>query len=189
MTSVEIIGAQLGTLTQLAERRRDPALSALLSDPRIEHRVGDGRAFLRQSGQRFDIIEADALRPTSAFSGNLYSLEYFTLVRKHLASGGLAVTWAPTARVRRTFAAVFAHVLEFDQISVGSDTPIPFDPIQVTERAMRVRAHFQAAGIDVEGLISPYVQSGPRRIGPDDPRDVRDLNTDLFPRDEFAWPF
>lgn len=189
VTSVEIIGAQLGTLMQLSERRRDPALAALLSNQRIEHRAGDGRAFLRQSGQRFDIIEADALRPTSAFSGNLYSFEYFTQVRRQLAAGGLAVTWAPTARVRRTFAAVFPHVLEFDQISVGSDTPIPFDPGQVVERAMRVRAHFQAAGIDVEALVGPYVQSSPRRIGPDDARDVGDLNTDLFPRDEFAGPF
>ena len=38
----------------------------LLADRRIEHVTGDGRIFLMRSGATFDIIEADALRPTSA---------------------------------------------------------------------------------------------------------------------------
>ena len=42
--------------------------------PRIEHVTGDGRTYLMRSGRQFDIIEADALRPTSAFSGNVYSI-------------------------------------------------------------------------------------------------------------------
>lgn len=46
----------------------------LFSDPRIEHVAGDGRLFLRQAGRRFDIIEADALRPSSAYSASLYSV-------------------------------------------------------------------------------------------------------------------
>ena len=65
---------------------------------------GDGRLYLRRAGRKYDIIEADALRPTSAYSGNLYSDAYFRLLRDHLNPGGLAVTWAPTARVVRTFA-------------------------------------------------------------------------------------
>ena len=40
------------------------------------------------SPAKFDIIEADALRPSSAYSGNLYSEEYFTLVREPAAATG-----------------------------------------------------------------------------------------------------
>ena len=62
----------------------------------------DNRQILNDvlSGAGYDIIEADALRPTSAFAGNLYSVEYFALLRDHLEPGGYAVTWAATERDR-----------------------------------------------------------------------------------------
>jgi spermidine synthase len=81
---VEIIGAQIQTLRALAGRDVYAGLRGLLNDPRIEHVTGDGRAFLLRSMQKFDVIEADALRPTSAYSGNLYSEAYFLLVRIRL---------------------------------------------------------------------------------------------------------
>jgi predicted membrane-bound spermidine synthase len=188
LVSVEIIGAQHETLQRLTPMQPYPGLLALLSDPRIEHRVGDGRAYILQSERLFDIIEADALRPDSAYSGNLYSLEYFELLRRHLAPGGLAVTWAPTSRIQRTFAAAFPHVLAFHDIFLGSSEPIPFDPKVVEARASAVRSYYEAAGIDITGLLARYLVA-PRRIGPADKRAPGDLNTDTFPRDEFALPF
>jgi spermidine synthase len=82
----------------------------LLSDPRIEHVAGDGRAHVMRGEQRFDLIEADALRPAIAYSGNLYSAGYFRLLESPLAPGGLAVTWGPTPRVHDTFASVFRAI-------------------------------------------------------------------------------
>ncbi|MBA2305314.1 MAG: hypothetical protein H0W08_22155 [Acidobacteria bacterium] len=84
ITSIEIVGPQLETLQALAKRDPYGGLHGLLRDPRIEHVVGDGRTYLMRSSRSFDIIEADALRPTSAYSGNLYSDEYFRLVRERL---------------------------------------------------------------------------------------------------------
>ncbi len=188
LVSVEIIGAQHATLQRLTLMQPYPGLVALLSDPRIEHRAGDGRAYVMQTDRLFDIIEADALRPNSAYSGNLYSLEYFELLRRHLAPGGLAVTWAPTRRVQRTFAAAFPHVLAFHDILIGSSVPIPFDPKVVETRASAVRSYYEAAGIDITGLLARYL-GVPLRIGPADERAPGDLNTDTFPRDEFASPF
>ena len=49
----------------------------MLNDPRIQHVSADGRLALMRSTARFDIIEADALRPTSVYSGNLFSDGYF----------------------------------------------------------------------------------------------------------------
>lgn len=56
----------------------------------------DGRTYIGANTKKYDIIEADALRPTSAFAGNLYSYEYFRLLKSRLKPGGLAVTWAPS---------------------------------------------------------------------------------------------
>ena len=187
--SVEIIGAQLDTLHRLVRIRPYPGLVALLSDRRVEHHVGDGRAYLLHAGRAFDIIEADALRPTSAYAGNLYSREYFELVKRHLKPGGLAVTWAPTERIQRTFVSVFPHVLAFGDIYVGSNAPIPFDPEVVAARALAMRHYYDVAGIDINAVLRPYLRSRPRLYDPAYRRTVTDLNTDTFPRDEFALPF
>jgi hypothetical protein len=187
LTSVEIIGVQRDTLRRLARVFRYPGLVALLSDPRIEHVVGDGRAYLRQTDRRFDVIEADALRPGSAYSGNLYSREYFELVRARLAPGGLAVTWAPTERVRRTFKRVFPYVLMCEDIYLGSDAPVPFDRAAVEARVAAARRYFEDAGVDLQAILQPYLLSA-TSIGPDVERATDDLNTDTFPRDEFALP-
>jgi len=190
VTSIEIIRPQLATLKEWAKRTGEPALLALLGDPRIEHVSGDGRTFVMRSAHAFDIIEADALRPGSAYSGNLYSVGYFTLLRSRLAPGGMAVTWAPTSRVHDTFAAVFPHVLSFADILVGSDMPIPFDANQIRARlrAPDVQAYYRRAGIDIEALLEPYLGNFARpATTPSGPRKL-DLNEDLFPRDEFSAP-
>ena len=167
ITCLEIIRPQLDTLRDWERRTRNPGLRALLSDARIEHVTGDGRTYIMRSGRQFDIIEADALRPTSAFSGNVYSSGYFTLVRSRLAPGGIAVTWVPTGRVLDTFTAVFPHVLSFGDIALGSDTPIQFDAKEIAQRLQdpAVRSHYLRAGIDIDALIAPYLAApGPRRI-------------------------
>ena len=128
---LDLRGDHRGATDDAAPAVGDSAVSGLtrvLTDPRIDHVIGDGRAFVLRSGPVFDIIEMDALRPTSAYAGNLYSREYFDLLRRRLKPGGFAVTWAPTARTRDTFASVFPHALVFGDIMVGSSDPIEFDP-------------------------------------------------------------
>ena len=190
LVSIEILGAQRRTLERLLRLQGYPGLRAVLTDPRIEHRVGDGRAFLVQADRMFDVIEADALRPSSAHAGNLYSREYFDLVSRRLKPGGLAVTWAPTERIRSTFLGVYPHVLAFaGDIWIGSDSPIPFDRDTVTRRLAAERHYYEAAGVHILEVLRPYLQSPPLQFGPGDRRAATEINTDLFPRDEFALPF
>ncbi|MBM3778116.1 MAG: spermidine synthase [Acidimicrobiia bacterium] len=188
IVSIEIIRPQLTTLGALAERSTYGALHALLADPRIEHIAGDGRTYLMRTFERFDVIEADALRPTSAFSGNLFSEEYFRLLRSRLKPGGLAVTWAPTRRVHDGFVRVFPHVLSVPGILVGSHEPITLDRGVLAERVAdpRVREHFGRAGIPLDELFESYLGGDTAYYGPDFDRSaLTDVNTDLFPRDEF----
>jgi spermidine synthase len=185
---LEIVGSMEHALRQLDTRFQPPGLRDLLRDPRLRLRTVDGRAFLSRSQERYDVIEADALRPTSAFSGCLYSREYFAIVRSRLAPGGLAVTWAPTARIRDTFASIFPGALAFDDVLIGSTGPLEWDPERVRAQAGRaeVRGHFARAGVDLEGPLERLLAAAPQRL--EAPADPGDLNTDLFPRDEYQVP-
>ena len=186
VTCVEIIRGELETLVGLRMRLPYGGLVNLLDDPRIEQVFGDGRIHLRRGGT-YDIIEADALRPGSAYSGTLYSDAYFALLRDHLAPNGLAATWAPTQRVYNTFIRVFPHVVSMPGILVGSNQPIAIDRAAVSARLAEpgARDHFARAGIDIQRLLDGYL-ANPTVYGPDSPRDqLTDIDTDLFPKDEF----
>ena len=186
--SIEIVSATLASLRRIADSTPYPGVRELLQDPRIHHRLTDGRAYLLRSATRYDIIEADALRPLSAYSGNLYSVEYFSLLRSRLEPGGFAVTWIPTPRVLNTLAAVFPHVLITGHIAIGSDQPIPFDPALVRARLRDAftAAYYGSARLDMAQELEKYLTSPVTVIGPNDKRDgLDDLNLDLFPRDEF----
>lgn len=188
ITCIEIVGPQLPTLMAWAERDGYGGLERLLGDPRIQHVVGDGRAFLRSTAQRFDVIEADALRPTSAFSGLLYSEEYFALVKARLKPGGLAITWAPTRRIHDGFVKVFPHVASLPGLLIGSPDPFPLvrDTVMSRAAAPDVREHFARAKVDIEALLSRYLEQPPVRMDPSGDRTrLTDVNSDLFPKDEF----
>ena len=187
--SIEIVQPELMVLERFPHRDRFPTLGRLLTDERILHHFTDGRAFLRRTRERYDIIEADALRPTSAYSGNLYSVEYFELVRDRLAPGGLAVTWAPTRRVLDSLVSVFPYVLVFGEVAVGSQSPIAFDRAAIRARMAEPfsREYYAAGDVSISVALSEYISAEPLRFTPDSPRPAkRDLNRDLFPRDEFG---
>jgi spermidine synthase len=187
IVSVEIIGPQLDTLQQYAGLQPYGDALRVLTEGRIQHVTGDGRIFLMRSGPQFDIIEADALRPTSAYSGNLYSDEYFRLVQARLRPGGLAVTWAPSIRVHNAFLRVFPYVLSVPAMLLGSDRPIAVDRAAIAARVAdpRVQAHYAKAGVDVDELVEKFL-AAPAHYTPDfDRRGLTDYNTDLFPKDEF----
>ena len=131
----------------------------LLRDSRVRHWFTDGRAFVRKVGQRYDIIEADALRPTSAYAGNPFSVEYLELLHSRLNPGGLAVTWTPTPRVLASFVKVFPHVLLFDFFALGSTTPVIFDRSAIDVRIRQPFTHdyYVRAGVDVGALLASYV--------------------------------
>jgi len=185
---VEIVSSQLPALRALYRELPDPGLRRVLTDGRIQLTFGDGRAFLMRGGAAFDVIEADALRPDSAYAGNLYSLEYFELVKSRLRPGGLGVTWCPTDRVLRTFLRVFPHVLRVGDTLMGSDRRITYDPGAVRARLRDpfTEAYYRRASVDIAALIEDALARPTGYWGPDfDRSGFEDVNTDLFPRDEY----
>jgi len=186
---LEIVAPQLRTLQMLARERRFPGLTDTITDGRVEYRFTDGRSFLMRTKERFDVIEADALRPGTPYVGNLYSLEYFELLKRRLKPGGFGVTWCPTARIRSTFLRAFPYVLFFGETLIGSNEPIAFDraAIQARVRAPFTASHFARAGVDPEAILAEDIARGPTTaIGPEHDRSPYvDINTDLFPKDEY----
>ena len=134
-------GAKVQVVELSASVRRAASFFAhinydVVNRPNVRIRVDDGRNFLLLSGETFDVITADIIQPTHAGAGNLYSREYFTLVRNALNTDGLALQWIghrPAAQyklIMRTFLDVFPNAtLWFDgNLMVGSLTPLRVDP-------------------------------------------------------------
>ncbi len=187
---IEIMSPQLPALRTLLKVAPYPALDLLLRDRRVRHSVADARRALRQDRASYDLIEADALHPTASYAGNLYSREYFELLRDRLAPGGFAATWLPTDRTRNTLIAVFPFVVTIGNIGIASMARLPADLRVIKARLADpfTRDHFDRGEVDIEAVIDKYTAARTIWYGPDSPRSDQDLNHDLFPRDEFAVP-
>jgi hypothetical protein len=178
----EICAPQVALLRGLATRPGAPrALVAFLRDPRMQVALEDGRNALLREERAYDVIEMDALFPSSPFSGNLYSLEFYRLCARRLKPGGLMVSWAPKPRVADTFRAAFPHVVEMrgGQLLLGANEPIALDAAAVAARAEGESVAAYLGENNVRKALEAV--AGARPMGP---RPADDLNRDLFPRDE-----
>ena len=72
-----------------------PPGSDPLDDPRVRIHIEDGRFFLSTAQPHYDIITSEPPPPKAAGIVNLYSQEYFQLIRDRLADGGIATYWLP----------------------------------------------------------------------------------------------
>ena len=187
LTVFEIAGPQRDLLTRLARRDSLPELGSLLRDPRLAVDLDDGRHALARGAKRYDLIEADALWPYAAYSGNLYSVEFFRECAGRLKPGGLMCTWAPTPRVVASFRAAFPHVAGpgTRAFLLGGN-----EPIAIELDAWRARLASPGVASRLGAERSEDVRRALERIrllegGPDD---GVALNHDLYPRDEFLAP-
>ena len=88
-------------------------------DPRLELKLMDGRKFLEETDEKFDVIILDLTDPAEGTPGiYLYTKEFYESVYKALADDGVAVTQATSTRynlfmyaiIRNTMASVFPIV-------------------------------------------------------------------------------
>ena len=95
-----------------------------LDDPRVRVHVEDGRFFLLTTDQRFDLITAEPPPPKGSGVVNLYSQEYFQLILKRLAPGGLTSYWLPVYQMsgHETKAIIRGFCQVFDDCSLWTGT-------------------------------------------------------------------
>jgi predicted membrane-bound spermidine synthase len=70
-----------------------------LDDPRVHVHVEDGRFFLLAAARQYDLITGEPPPPKNAGIVNLYTREYFTLLRSRLKAGGVATYWLPVVQL------------------------------------------------------------------------------------------
>jgi spermidine synthase len=190
LTCIEIVKPLVLTLMDHEDRHNYPGLQSVFNDRRIHYVFGDGRSVILNGDKKYDIIEADALRTTSAYSGNLFSYEYFELLRNHLKPGGIAVTAAPTQRIINGFVKVFPNavlVRTNDTLILGSNEKMDWDINKISDRLRNpfTKRYYARVGVDVENLIQVFTAYHKVFTPEFDRSKLTNYNTDLFPKDEF----
>jgi len=190
-TCVEICAGQLPLLDSLYHKGMRE-LEPLLSNPRLDYRFEDGRKFLLDSGERFDLVITDTLLPLSPFSGSLYSREFYQLVSSRLRVNGMFAQWVPSRRILETAASVFPFVYVIEDAAspasskflVASNRPIKLDRAALLERNRGANRSTLPPETrrNLEEFLARAVATAV--VGRDFALD--ELNTDLFPRDEFS---
>jgi spermidine synthase len=71
-----------------------------LRDPRVHPIVQDGRFFLQASPQKYDVVSGEPPPPKMAGAINLYTQEFFSLMRSRLRENGTATFWLPINQLR-----------------------------------------------------------------------------------------
>jgi predicted membrane-bound spermidine synthase len=92
-----------------------PINEDVLKDSHVRAIVMDGRAWLRRTQQRYDLITLEPMPPNFAGMNSLYSREFYAIMTERLTSKGVAAQWVPfhlltphhAASVAATFLSVF----------------------------------------------------------------------------------
>ncbi|MEO6212088.1 MAG: fused MFS/spermidine synthase, partial [Vicinamibacterales bacterium] len=160
-------------VTRAATRFFRPINFGVLQNPRVTLHVDDGRNFLLFSTKKYDVITADVILPIHAGSGNLYSTEYFELVRNALKPGGMALQWvagteAEYKLIMRTFVRVFPETTLWADggLMLGSVQPLTLrqaDHDRKTRDPER-RALLASLGLDTFDQLLKQFVAGPDEL-------------------------
>jgi spermidine synthase len=142
-----------------------------LRDPRVRLHVDDGRFFLRATRERYDLITAEPPPPRTPGAVNIYTREYFALVRDRLSDGGVATYWLPVARPDpgtdvNTIVRAFCDV--FEDCSLWNATPSDLMLVGTRAATGSISASTLAAAWDAPGLGDHLREVGfeaPQQIG------------------------
>lgn len=197
LTTVEIEEAVVE-----ASRQFDFVNNKPLEDPRSTLIVNDGRNYLLVTPKQYDVIVSEPSNPWMSGPSNLFTQEFFRIVRRKLKDDGLFVQWvqmysmspdnmrALIATVRSVFPYiyVFNTLLGADLLLVSSGRPVEFDLERLSERLEResVKRDLERIGITSVAEFLAYF-----RLGSDEVAELvrgAPLNTDDNALIEFAAP-
>jgi predicted membrane-bound spermidine synthase len=140
-------------------------------EPRLRIRVGDAFQVLRHSHDKWDLIVSQPSNPWMLGVDQLYSRDYFRIVREHLAEDGLFTHWVQRYSTSEAIAAIAINTLraEFPYIRVfraGADdlllaslSPVGDEALARAEALLRnedpLRSSLAAIGVsDVTDLLA-----------------------------------
>jgi spermidine synthase len=161
---VEIEGAVPGAAEHFVSENH-----GVLADPHFHLILDDARSWLRVAPDPYDVIVTDCTNIQYRSNGDLYTVEYFQLMRARLNADGIAAAWVPANGIGeddlktllRSFREVFPHIsiwymntLPTDfLIVVGSPSELRIDLAQLSERMQQPRVR---EDLETVGLADPY---------------------------------
>lgn len=172
-----------------------------LNDPRVSLIVGDARRHLTVSKKKYDIIIDEPSNPWIAGSSNLFTLEFFRLVKDRLKENGILCQWfnlytIDTSELKillNTFRTVFPHVTvwafsEEDLIILGSNNPLQIDEdrLNYAFSEFEIKKELLRAGIASKDQINSAYLIGNSEL--ERFCEGAGLNTDNRPTIEFEAP-
>ena len=142
--------------------------AGVLEHPHFRLVLDDARSHLRVTPTRYDVIVTDCTNIQYRSNGDLYTADYFRLMKGRLTAGGLAAAWVPANGIRpddlktllRSFRAAFPHTSVWFMNSLPTDFLIVVgspDALRVDLDAWRVRMRRPGVAEDLEsvGLADP----------------------------------
>jgi hypothetical protein len=100
----------------------------VLDDPRVTAHVMDGRAWLRRTDRRYDVITLEPMPPNHAGVNSLYSREFYELAAARLNPGGVVAQWLPFHLVTTHHAIAITRAF----VDVFPDAMLWIDPVDRT---------------------------------------------------------
>jgi spermidine synthase len=174
-----------------------------LENPKVRALAGDGRNFLSQRSDLFDVIISQPSNPWITGVSNLFTREYFQDIKARLRDDGIFCQWAQLYEmapwnikaIYRTLADEFPYVMVFaaedlssDTILIASRRPINLDVRQI---ARAFENPIVAAEAKRAGFASPHDVPAFLLLGPEELRSFTAgarINTDDNALIEFAAP-
>lgn len=99
-----------------------PDAPAILADPRNVTVADDGRRYLTRTARSYDVITLDPPPPAEASGSSLlYSTEFYALVKRRLAPGGILAQWLPHTEtaIGRSVALALARSFPYVRVFEG----------------------------------------------------------------------
>jgi spermidine synthase len=141
----------------------------VLSRPRYRLVLDDARSWLRVAPAPYDAIVTDCTNLQYRSNGDLYTVEYFRLMKERLTPSGVAAAWVPANGIQdadlktliRSFRAVFPHTGVWYMNSLATDflivTGTPEElSLDLNDLARRAGAAGLAEDLAEAGLSDPY---------------------------------
>jgi len=152
-----------------------------VDDPRVRVIIGDGRNFLTQASDKYDVIVSEPSNPWITGVSNLFTVDYWKLARARLADDGVFCQWAQLYEmssknikvILRSFAEVFPYTYVFsaedlssDVILVATNHPLELDvhALSLSFQDETLRKELKRGGVGSAEDIIAYLLLTPDEI-------------------------
>jgi spermidine synthase len=174
-----------------------------LENPKVRALAGDGRNFLSQRSDKFDVIISQPSNPWITGVSNLFTREYFQDIKARLRDDGIFCQWAQLYEmapwnikaIYRTLVEEFPFVMVFAAEDLSSDTIVIASRHPINLDVRRIARAFEnpiaAAEAKRAGFASPHDVPAFLLLGPEELRSFTAgaaVNTDDNALIEFAAP-